>query len=77
MAVYINLLAFQPAPQRQDDRPVLRQCHNSRLSQAIGRHEVRDPVPQSKGDPPVGQIYADNDPTPVHPGFSQYESGSP
>ena len=24
-----------------------------------------------------GQIYADNDPSPVHPGFSQYESGSP
>ena len=77
MAVYIGLLAFQPAPQRQDDRPVLRQCHNSRVSQAIGRHEVRGPVPQSKGDPPVSRIYADHDPTPVHPGFSQYESGSP
>ena len=77
MAVYIGLLACQPAPQRQDDRPVLRQCHNSRVSQAIGRHEVRGPVPQSKGDPPVGQIYAVHDPTPVHPGFSQYESGSP
>ena len=24
-----------------------------------------------------GQIYADNDPSPDHPGFSQYESGSP
>ena len=70
-------LGVQPAPQRQDDRPVLRQCHNSRVSQAIGRHEVRGPVPQSKGDPPVGRIYADHDPTPVHPGFSQYESGSP
>ena len=34
------------------DRPVLRQCHNSRVSQAIGRHEIRGPVPQSKGDPP-------------------------
>ena len=77
MAVHNVLLAFQPAPQRQDDRPVLRQCHNSRVSQAIGRHEVRGPVPQSKGDPPVGRIYADHDPTPVHPGFSQYESGSP
>ena len=69
-------LGVQPVPQRQDDRPVLRQCHNSRVSQAIGRHEVRDPVPQSKGDPPVGRIYADHDPTPVHPGFSQHESGS-
>ena len=47
-------LEVQPVPQRQDDRPVLRQCHNSRVSQAIGRHEVRGPVPQSKGDPPVG-----------------------
>ena len=45
--------------------------------QAIGRHEVQGPVPQSKGDPPVGRIYADHDPTPVHPGFSQHESGSP
>ena len=70
-------LGVQPVPQRQDDRPVLRQCHNSRVSQAIGRHEVRGPVPQSKGDPPVGRIYADHDPTPVHSGFSQHESGSP
>ena len=77
MAVYIGLLVLQPAPQRRDDRPVLRQCHNSRVSQATGRHKVRGPVPQSKGDPPVGRIYADHDPTPVHPGFSQYESGSP
>ena len=29
-------LGVQPVPQRQDDRPVLRQCHNSRVSQAIG-----------------------------------------
>ena len=70
-------LGVQPAPQRQDDRPVLRQCHNSCVSQAIGRHEIQGPVPQSKGDPPVGRIYTDHDPTPVHPGFSQYESGSP
>ena len=56
MAICIELLAFQQAPQRQNDRPVLRQCHNSRVSQAIGRHKVRDPVPQSKGDPPGGQI---------------------
>ena len=70
-------LAVQPAPQRQDDRPVLRQCHDSRLSQAIGRHEVSGPVPQSEGDPPVDLIYADHDPTPVHPGVSQHESGSP
>ena len=69
-------LAVQLAPQRQDDRPVLRQCHDSRLSQAIGRHEVSGPVPQSEGDPPVDRIYADHDPPSVHPGVSQHESGS-
>ena len=69
-------LEVQPVPQRQDDRPVLQQCHDSRLSQAIGRHEVTGPVPQSKGDPPVDRIYADHDPPSVHPGFSQHESGS-
>ena len=69
-------LTVQLAPQRQDDRPVLRQCHDSRLSQAIGRHEVSGPVPQSEGDPPVDQIYADHDPPSVHPGVSQHESGS-
>ena len=69
-------LEVQPVPQRQDDRPVLRQCHDSRLSQAIGRHKVSGPVPQSKGDPPVDRIYADHDSPPVHPGFSQHESGS-
>ena len=69
-------LEVQPVPQRQDDRPVLRQCHDSRLSQAIGRHKVSGPVPQSRGDPPVDQIYADHDPPSVHPGFSQHESGS-
>ena len=70
-------LEVQPVPQRQDDRPVLRQCHDSRLSQAIGRHKVSGPAPQSKGDPPVDRIYADHDPPSVHPGFSQHESGSP
>ena len=70
-------LGVQPVPQRQDDHPVLRQCHNSRVSQAIGRHKVQGPVPQSKGDPLMGRIYADQDPTSVHPGFSQHESGSP
>ena len=70
-------LAVQLAPQRQDDRPVLRQCHDSRLSQAIGRHEVSGPLPQSEGDPPVDRIYADHDPPSVHPGVSQHESGSP
>ena len=69
-------LAVQLAPQRQDDRPVLRQCHDSRLSQAIGRHEVSGPVPQSEGDPPVDRIYADHDPPSVHTGVSQHESGS-
>ena len=70
-------LAVQLAPQGQDDRPVLRQCHDSRLSQAIGRHEVSGPVPQSKGNPPVDRIYADHDPPSVHPGVSQHESGPP
>ena len=47
-------LGVQPVPQRQDDRPVLRQCHNSRVSQAIGRHEVQGPVPQSEGGSSCG-----------------------
>ena len=76
MAVQNGLFEVQPVPQRQDDRPVLRQCHDSRLSQAIGRHKVSGPVPQSKGDPPVDRIYADHDPPSVHSGFSQHESGS-
>ena len=70
-------LGVQPVPQRQDDRPVLRQCHNSRVSQAIERNKVQGPIPQSERDPPVGRIDANHDPTPVHPGFSQHESGSP
>ena len=49
---------------------------DSRVSQAIGRHKVPGPVPQSKGDPPVDRIYAGHDPPSVHPGFSQHESGS-
>ena len=69
-------LTVQLSSQRQDDRPVLRQCHDSRLSQAIGRHEVSGPVPQGEGDSPVGRVYADHDPPSVHPGVSQHESGS-
>ena len=69
-------LTVQLASQRQDDRPVLRQCHDSRLPQAIGRHEVSGPVPQGEGDSPVGRVYADHDPPSVHPGVSQHESGS-
>ena len=67
----------RPVPQRQDDRLVLRQCHNSRLSQAIGRHEVSGPVPQGQGNPPVDRIYENHDSPPVHPGSSQHESGPP
>ena len=67
----------QPVPQRQDDRLVLRQCHNSRLSQAIGKHEVSGPVPQGQGNPPVDRIYENHDSPPVHPGSSQHESGPP
>ena len=67
----------RPVPQRQDDRLVLRQCHNSRLSQAIGRHKVSGPVPQGQGNPPVDRIYENHDSPPVHPGSSQHESGPP
>ena len=70
-------LEVQPVPQRQDDRPVLRQCHDSRLSQAIRRHEVSGPIPQGKRDPPVDRIYEDHDSPPVHPGSSQHESRPP
>ena len=66
----------QPSSERQDDRPVLRQCHDSRLPQAIGRHEVSGPVPQGEGDSPVGRIHEDHATSPVHPGVSQHESGS-
>ena len=41
-------LRVQLSPQRQDDRSILRQCHDSRLFQAIGRQEVSGPVPQSE-----------------------------
>ena len=44
--------------------------------QAIGRHEVSGPVPQSEGDSPVGRIHEDHATSPVHPGVSQHESGS-
>ena len=69
-------LRVQLSLQRQDDRSLLRQCHDSRLSQAIGRHEVSGPVPQSEGDSPVGRIHEDHATSPVHPGVSQHESGS-
>ena len=69
-------LRVQTFPQRQDDRSLLRQCHDSRLPQAIGRHEVSGPVPQSKKDSPVGGIHEDHATSPVHPGVSQHESGS-
>ena len=49
-------LRVQLSSQRQDDRSLLRQCHNSRLPQAIGGHEVSGPVPQSEVDSPVGRI---------------------
>ena len=69
-------LRVQLATQRQDDRSLLRQCHDSRLPQAIGRHEVSGPVPQSEGDSTVGRIHEDHAISPVHPGVSQHESGS-
>ena len=69
-------LRVQLSSQRQDDRSLLRQCHDSRLPQAIGRHEVSDPVPRSEGDSPVGRIHEDHATFPVFPGVSQHESGS-
>ena len=68
---------IQPIPQRQDDRPVLRQCNDSRISQAIGRNKLQGPIPQSERDLTMGRINANHDPSPVHPGLSQLESGSP
>ena len=69
-------LTVQLSSQRQDNRPVLRQCHDSRLPQAIGRHEASGPLPQGEGDSPVDRVYADHAPSPVHTGVSQHESGS-
>ena len=82
MTVQKGLLEFssplrvQLSPQRQDDRSLLRQCHDSRLPQAIGRHGVSGPVPQSERDSPVGRIHGDHATYPVHSGVSQHQSGS-
>ena len=67
-------LRVRLSPQRQDDRSLLRQCHDSRLPQAIGRHEVSGPVPQSQRDSPVGRIHGDHVTSPIHPGVSQHKS---
>ena len=69
-------LRVQLSSQRQDDRSLLRHCHDSRLPQAIGRHEVSGPVPRSEGDSPVGRIHEDHATSPVNPGVSQHESRS-
>ena len=69
-------LRVQLSPQRQDDRSLLRQCHDSRLPQAIEWHEVSGPVPHCEGDSPVGRIHEDHATSPVHPGVSQHKSGS-
>ena len=53
-------LRVQLSSQRQHDRSLWRQCHDSRLPQAIGRHTVSGPVPQSEGDSPVGRIHEDH-----------------
>ena len=53
-------LRVQLSSQRQHDRSLWRQCHDSRLPQAIGRHNVSGPVPQSEGDSPVGRIHEDH-----------------
>ena len=69
-------LRVQLSSQRQDDRSLLRLCHDSRLPQAIGRHEVSGSVPRSEGDSPVGRIHEDHAASPVNPGVSQHQSGS-
>ena len=69
-------LRIQLSSQRQDDRSLLRLCHDNRLPQAIGRHEVSGSVPRSEGDSPVGRIHEDHATSPVNPGVSQLESGS-
>ena len=69
-------LRVQLSSQRQDDCSLLRLCHDSRLPQAIGRHEVSGPVPRREGDSPVGRIHEDHATSPVNPGVSQHESGS-
>ena len=69
-------LRVQLSSQWQHDRSLLRQCHDSRLPQAIRRHEVSGPVPQSEADSPVGGIQEDHATSPVNPGVSQRESGS-
>ena len=69
-------LRVQVSSQRQHDRSLLRQRHDSRLPQAIGRHEVSGPVPQSERDSPVGRIHEDQATSPINPGVSQHESGS-
>ena len=69
-------LRVRVSPQWQDDRFLLRQCHDSRLPQPIGRHKVSGPVPQCKRDSPVSRIHEDHATSPVHPGVSQHDSGS-
>ena len=69
-------LRVQLSSQGQDDRSLLRHCHDSRLPQAIGRHEVSGPVPRYEGDSPVGRIHEDHATSPVNAGVSQQESGS-
>ena len=66
-------LRVQLSSQRQDDRSLLRLCHDSRLPQAIGRHKVSRPVPRSGGDSPVGRIHEDHATSPVNPGVSTRE----
>ena len=61
-------LRVQLSSKRQDDRSLLQHCHDSRLPQAIGRHEVSGPVPRSEGDSPVGRIHGDHATSPVFPG---------
>ena len=69
-------LRIQLSSQRQDDRSLLRLCHDNRLPQAIGRHKVSGSVPRGEGDSPVGGIHEDHATSPVNPGVSQLESGS-
>ena len=68
-------LRVQLSSQRQDDRSLLRLCHDSRLPQAIGRHEVSGPVPRSERI----LLWVESIKItllPVNSGVSQHESGS-
>ena len=60
MAVQKGLLEFSSLHRGNTIALFGDNCHDSRLPQAIGRHKVSGPVPQSEGDSPVGRIHEDH-----------------